>query len=95
MRIGGGGGGTGGGGGGGFPVGGGGGGGFPGGGFGPSGGIMMGHSWPAGSGQHWATSHGGHNCAAGTNFIQDGPGSPDSVGAGGGYGGFYCFALSE
>jgi hypothetical protein len=72
-----------------------GGGGFGGGGFGPSGGIMMGHSWPAGSGQHWATSHGGHNCAAGTNFIQDGPGTSESVGGGGGYGGFYCFALSE
>jgi hypothetical protein len=70
------------------------GGGF-GGGPGLNGGIMMGHSWPAGSGQHWATSHGGHNCAAGTNFIQDGPGSPDSVGGGGGYGGFYCFALTE
>lgn len=66
-----------------------------GGGGGPSGGIMMGHSWPAGSGQHWATSHGGHNCAAGTNFIQNGPGSSETVGGGGGYGGFYCFALSE
>jgi hypothetical protein len=77
------------------------GGGFGGGGFGGggigflSGGIMMGHSWPAGSGRHWATAHAGHACAPGTNFIQDGAGDPATVGGGGGYGGFYCFALSE
>lgn len=74
-------------------TGGGGGGGFGGGGGG--GGIMMGHSWPARSGEHWATSHGGHQCAAGTNFVQDGAGDASTVGGGGGYGGFYCFALSE
>lgn len=68
-----------------------GGGGRPGGG----GGIMMGHSWPANSGQHWATSHAGHQCAAGTNFVQNGGGDSSTVGGGGGYGGFYCFALAE
>ena len=71
-----------------------GGGGFGGGGGG-RGGIMLGHSWPARSGEHWATSHSGHQCAAGTNFIQDGAGDSSTVGGGGGYGGFYCFALSE
>lgn len=66
------------------------------GGFGDlSAGIMMGHTWPAQSGRHWATSHAGHQCAAGTNFIQDGPGDSATVGGGGGYGGFYCFALAE
>jgi hypothetical protein len=60
-----------------------------------SGGIMMGHSWPAGSGRSWSTSHGGHQCAAGTNFIQNGGGDSSTVGGGGGYGGFYCFALPE
>jgi hypothetical protein len=70
-----------------------GGGGGGGGGFG--GGIQMGHSWPARSGEHWATSHAGHQCAAGTNFIQDGGGDSSTVGGGGGYGGFYCFALPE
>ncbi len=59
------------------------------------GGIMMGHSWPARSGQHWIESHGGHACAAGTNFIQDGGGDSSTVGGGGGYGGFYCFALPQ
>lgn len=62
---------------------------------GGGGGIMMGHSWPARSGEHWATSHGGHQCAAGTNFIQNGGGDSSTVGGGGGYGGFYCFALTE
>ena len=72
------------------------GGGGPGGGFpGLSGGIQLGHSWPAGSGEHWATSHAGHQCAAGTNFIQNGGGNGDTVGGGGGYGGFYCFALPQ
>jgi hypothetical protein len=58
-------------------------------------GIMMGHSWPAQSGRHWAQSHAGHQCKAGTNFIQDGFGDGSTVGGGGGYGGFYCFALAE
>lgn len=71
------------------------GGGQLGGGAGLRGGIMMGHSWAAGSGMHWSESHGGHACAAGTNFIQDGPGDSATVGGGGGYGGFYCFALAE
>lgn len=75
--------------------GGGGGGGPGGGGPGGGGGIMMGHSWPARSGEHWATSHAGHQCAAGTNFVQDGAGDASTVGGGGGYGGFYCFALAE
>lgn len=76
-------------------AGGGGGGGPGGGGPGGGGGIMMGHSWPARSGEHWATSHAGHQCAAGTNFIQDGAGDSATVGGGGGYGGIYCFALPE
>ena len=58
------------------------------------GGITMGHSWPANSGRSFVSSHGGHQCAPGTNFVQDGPGDSSTVGGGGGYGGFYCFALS-
>jgi hypothetical protein len=36
-------------------------------------------------------------CAAGINLIETGPPdtSEDTVGSGGGYGGFYCFALSR
>jgi hypothetical protein len=71
----------------------GGGGGWPpwGGGFGGPG---LGHSWPAQSGNSWMAAHGAHGCAAGVNLEQNGPGSGDSVGAGGGYGGIYCFALA-
>jgi len=65
------------------------------GGFDLTAGIMMGHSWPAGSGTHWIEAHGGHACAAGTNFVQDGAGDSSTVGGGGGYGGFYCFALNQ
>ncbi len=57
------------------------------------GGPMLGHSWPAFSGQGWSQAHPGHGCEAGVNFIQDGPGTGNAVGAGGGYGAFYCFAL--
>lgn len=56
-------------------------------------GIVMGHSWVASSGEPWSAAHAGHRCAAGTNFIQDGPGDASTVGGGGGYGGIYCFAL--
>lgn len=65
------------------------------GGPGLSGGIMMGHSWPAMSGQHWAEAHGGHQCAPGVNLVQNGGGDSSTVGGGGGYGGFYCFALAQ
>lgn len=67
-------------------------GGFPG--FGGGSGPMLGHSWPAASGQHWIASHGSHSCAAGVNLNAfTGPGDGSSIGAGGGYGGIYCFAL--
>jgi len=66
----------------------------PGGPGGLSSAFPMGHCWPAQSGQSWLASHGGHGCQPGTNFIQDGPGSGESVGAGGGYGAFYCFAMT-
>jgi hypothetical protein len=56
----------------------------------------VGHSWPAGSGRGWAAAHTAGGCAAGINLVQSGgPAKGDtSVGAGGGYGGFYCFALT-
>jgi hypothetical protein len=54
---------------------------------------LLGHSWPARSGRNWMRAHPAHGCAAGVNLVQDGPGRGDSVGAGGGYGGIYCFAL--
>jgi len=65
------------------------------------GGPSVGHSWPrngdvsnAGSG-HWLLAHTAGGCAKGFNTsdasAMDGT---NSVGSGGGYGGFYCFALT-
>lgn len=63
-----------------------------------------GHSWPRrglpGFGDvnlaHWISAYSASGCAAGVNLVDDGAGPPgaNSVGAAGGYGGFYCFALS-
>jgi hypothetical protein len=56
--------------------------------------VQMGHAWPAGSGLHWIRAHLEPNCAAGVNLVQNGPGNGSSIGAGGGWGGFYCFAAT-
>ena len=46
-------------------------------------------------GTHWIQSHGAAGCAPGVSLIEMGPSPPGavSVGAGGGYGGIYCFSL--
>ncbi len=56
----------------------------------------VGHSWPAGSGQDWKNALTEAGCGAGVNLIEMGPPNPNikTVGSGGGYGGFYCFAMS-
>jgi hypothetical protein len=60
-----------------------------------TGSIQVGHSWPSnGSGPHWITAHTTRSCAAGVNLVQNGPGNGQSIGSGGGWGGFYCFALT-
>jgi hypothetical protein len=56
--------------------------------------IGVGHSWPAGSGRNWIEAHSERSCAAGVNLVQNGPGTQSSIGSGGGWGGFYCFALT-
>lgn len=55
--------------------------------------VMLGHAWPANSGQSWMRAHNARGCAPGVNLVQNGPGEGTSVGAGGGWGGIYCFAL--
>jgi hypothetical protein len=55
--------------------------------------VGVGHAWPAGSGMNWIQAHTEESCAAGVNLVQTGPGNGSSIGAGGGWGGFYCFAL--
>ncbi|MFC1584601.1 carboxypeptidase-like regulatory domain-containing protein [Fibrobacterota bacterium] len=48
------------------------------------------------NGSHWISGGDAPGCAAGIELVQSGPAPPGSViiGGGGGYGGFYCFALN-
>jgi len=55
--------------------------------------------WPppgGGSGSNWISAYDESGCLPGVNIIQNGAGNPGSgiIGSGGGYGGFYCFALT-
>jgi len=69
----------------------------------------VGHSWPrggmggpggmggmGGSGAHWMSALDEAGCAPGVSLVEMGPPNPSipTVGSGGGYGGFYCFALT-
>jgi len=56
--------------------------------------VRLGHSWPAQSGMNWIRAHQARGCSPGVNLVQNGPGTGTSVGAGGGWGGIYCFALT-
>jgi hypothetical protein len=55
----------------------------------------IGHSWPRQAGQSWISEHNAGGCAPGVNIFGEGGPQPGdyTVGAGGGYGGIYCFAL--
>ena len=64
----------------------------------------VGHSWPrlgpgpgggGGDINSWMSSLTESGCAPGINLVETGPPNPDdnTVGSGGGYGGFYCFSL--
>jgi hypothetical protein len=59
--------------------------------------VPVGHSWPRSNqnGRHWIQDHTINGCEPGAD-IDGGAGAPQGdfrVGAGGGYGGIYCFAL--
>jgi len=58
---------------------------------------QCGHSWPrsASNGRQWIEEHEAPGCAPGINIMGQGgpPQGNVTVGGGGGYGGFYCFAL--
>jgi hypothetical protein len=55
----------------------------------------IGFSYPAGNRQHWLSGQDEGGCGAGTVLTDMGGSDPNNpvVGSGGGYGGFYCFAL--
>lgn len=65
---------------------------------------QAGHSWPRGSGGggalgqamiQWLSAHDEPGCARQINLSEASPSAPgNGVGAGGGYGGIYCFALT-
>ncbi len=63
----------------------------------------VGHSWPRGNVPpgnvegmaHWISALNESGCGAGVTLTDNGaPGTDGTVGSGGGYGGFYCFALT-
>jgi hypothetical protein len=54
-----------------------------------------GHSWPRqASGVNWMSALAEGGCAPGVNLREQGGPNAPTVGAGGGYGGIYCFALT-
>jgi hypothetical protein len=55
----------------------------------------LGHSWPrsATGGLQWASDHQAPGCVPGLDRTLGGTGSGACVGCGGGYGGFFCFAV--
>jgi hypothetical protein len=55
----------------------------------------VGFSYPAGGRQHWISGQDEGGCGAGAVLVDMGGSDPSNpiVGSGGGYGGFYCFAL--
>lgn len=60
--------------------------------------VPVGHSWPRSNteGRHWISEHTVNGCEPGVD-INGGTAAPRGdfrVGAAGGYGGFYCFALN-
>jgi hypothetical protein len=53
----------------------------------------VGHSWPGGPSKNWSDAMSAPGCAAGVNLSSTGN-SGTAVGSAGGYGGFYCFAIT-
>jgi hypothetical protein len=72
--------------------------GLPGGPMATGGQVPVGHSWPRSNneGRHWISEHTVNGCEPGvdTNGGTSAPRGDFRVGAAGGYGGFYCFALN-
>ncbi|MBN1606744.1 MAG: hypothetical protein JW940_08925 [Polyangiaceae bacterium] len=59
-----------------------------------SGRPQLGHAWPGGPSRNWRYAHTAPGCAAGVNLQQTGGGGGSCVGCSGGYGAWYCFALT-
>lgn len=57
---------------------------------------MIGHAWPRNnsSGRNWVSDHRAGGCGKGIDTELKATNGTKTVGAGGGYGGFYCFAVT-
>lgn len=57
----------------------------------------IGHAWPRSrrSGREWINDHTAGGCGKGVDTEKKGSNGTPTVGSGGGYGGFYCFALPD
>jgi len=56
--------------------------------------IMTGHAWLSGGLANWIEAHSELTCIPGVNLASTGVSDGSSIGSGGGWGGFYCFALT-
>ena len=56
--------------------------------------ILIGHSWPRARTDHWISQHSVPGCAPGVNLVVNTVKPGNCLGCNGGYGGFYCFALT-
>jgi hypothetical protein len=56
--------------------------------------VICGHAWLAGGQGNWIEAHPELSCRPGVNLASTGASDGTSIGAAGGWGGFYCFALS-
>ena len=56
--------------------------------------VMTGHPWFTTGAANWLQSHPERSCVAGVRLGDAGNGDGSSIGSGGGWGGFYCFALT-
>jgi len=56
--------------------------------------VVCGHAWLANGLGNWIAAHPERSCIPGVNLASNGGNDGSSIGAGGGWGGFYCFALT-
>lgn len=57
--------------------------------------LTAGHTWLAGGIANWIDAHPELSCRPGVKLDSSGVSDGTSIGAGGGWGGFYCFALAK
>jgi hypothetical protein len=57
--------------------------------------LTAGHTWLAGGIANWIDAHPELSCRPGVKLDSTGVSDGTSIGAGGGWGGFYCFALAK